>query len=225
MDHLGPAGDFLRVSEHYRRLTDDELIALARQTSELTPMAQNALATEMSQRKLKVPPDEPPAEPVPEPLLPQAESNESDSEEPDPYEEDRQLGQICTVWSLADALQVQQLLDGGDIPFFMGEEMATRAERVTSNFADGVSVQVMNIGVPWARTALQYYEPANDPEPKVEEVPEEIPVRCPKCHSTEVVFEELVPVAAAEAGNVPPRFKWVCDSCGHEWEDDGVAKE
>lgn len=225
MDHLGPAGEFLRISEHYRRLTDTELLVLSRQASELTPMAQDALATEISQRGLKVELEEPPKDSVPEPTPLQSESNEADSSEPDPYEEDRQLVQVCTVWSLADAFQVQELLERAGIPFFMGQEKATSADKVTSNFADGVGVGVMSVGVPWAQTALQYYEPANAPEPMVEEAPDEIPVRCPKCHSTEVVFEQLVPAPAAEADRSPPKYKWMCDSCGHEWEDDGIAKE
>lgn len=224
MSHLGPAGEFLRISEHYRRMTDGELLALASQTSELTPMALDALATEMSQRRLKAPPEEPAAVPLPEPRPLEAESNESGSDEPDPYDEDRSLVQICEVWSVDDALQVQQLLDGADIPFFMGEERATRVDRVTSNFAAGVSVGVMRVGVPWAQAALQHYEPANAPEPHAEEVPDEVPVRCPKCHSTEVVFEQLVPAPAAEADRSPPKYKWTCDSCGQEWEDDGIAK-
>jgi len=43
-------------------------------------------------------------------------------------DEDPELVEICTVWSLADALQLQTLLDRAGIPFFMGPEKATAME-------------------------------------------------------------------------------------------------
>jgi len=54
----GPAAESLRIAEHYRQLTDDELIELAQHPSELTEMAHAALRQEISSRKLTVPPVE-----------------------------------------------------------------------------------------------------------------------------------------------------------------------
>lgn len=219
MENFGPAGEFHHISEHYRRLSDDELLDLARQPSELTEIAQQVLASEISQRRLKVEPEKP-APPRPQVWTP-PETPEAD----DPYDEDRRLVTLCTVWSLADALQVQNLLDTAAIPFFMGRERATSVDAVTSNFAEGVGVAIMNIGLPWAREVMQHYEPINDQTPKeeTEEGAKKLLARCPKCHSTEVVFEEL---AAPAAGKPSPQvFKWICDSCGHEWEDNGILKE
>jgi DNA-directed RNA polymerase subunit M/transcription elongation factor TFIIS len=195
-------------------MTDGELLVLARQSGELTPAAQEALANEMALRRLKLEPEEPdpPPEPPPEP------------EEPSPFDEDRQLVDIATVWSLADAQQLQTLLDTAGIPFFMGAEKATNADAVTSNFAEGVSVQIMQVGVPWARQAMQDYAPVSDPVPKPSEETE-APVRCPKCNSPEVIFEELVPAPTEAAAKSTQKYKWVCDSCGNEWEDDGVVNE
>ena|SRR5579864_2080098 len=215
MDNLGPAGEFLRISEHYRRMSDEELLAIARENSDLTTYAQQALANELSQRRLKVPPDEPPAPRYPVPA--------ADPDNPSSYDEDRQLVTICTVWSLSDALQVQTLLDRAGIPFYMGKEMATAVDAVTSNFADGVGVAIMNVGLPWARQAMQNYEPKNDPTLKEPPETDATPVRCPKCHSEEVIFEELIEAGAVSTSS--PKFKWTCDSCGHEWEDDGVVEE
>jgi DNA-directed RNA polymerase subunit M/transcription elongation factor TFIIS len=217
MENLGPAGDFLRISEHYRGLSDGELLDLARQPSELTDMAAQALANEMSHRGLKAPPQAPPTRP-------QVWTPPEIFDPNDPYGEDRELVTICTVWSLADALQVQGLLDTAGIPFFMGPEKATGVDAVTSNFAAGVEVRVMSVGIPWARQAMQYYEPVNDQTPKEEkEAGGELSVRCPKCHSTEVVFEETIPASTDKPS--PQTYKWICDSCGHQWEDDGVLKE
>jgi len=181
----------------------------------LTDVAQEALNGEISQRKLNVQPEAPPAPPEPE--------TPSDS----PYDDDRKLVEIATVWSLADALQLQRLLDVAGIPFFMGQEKATGVDAVTSNFVNGVSVQIMNIGIPWAREVLQNYAPENEPDEEKgkEEEPSELLVSCPRCHSTEVVFDDLVGEAETGPNASAPQFEWTCDSCGHKWKDDGVVKE
>jgi DNA-directed RNA polymerase subunit M/transcription elongation factor TFIIS len=233
MEALDPAEEWRYISERYRQMSDEELLALAPQSSELTHVAQQALAVEMSRRGLKLQPEEPalPPEPEPDPDSPYADS---------PYAKDRELVEIRTVWSLSDALQLQSLLDGAGIPFFMGPEKATSAGAVTSNFANGVSVKIMSVGVPWARQAMMHYTPENEPAPTPQEELSEPVVRCPKCHSEEVVFDGLIgdgqindgqisddldgePRAAS--GNSQPKFGWTCDSCGHRWKDDGIVDE
>jgi hypothetical protein len=244
MENLGPAGEFLRISEHYRRLADDELLTLARQKDELTELAQQALDNEMAHRRLKLEPQEaPPAAPEPpkreavvffdgtqprgtqpDGAEPKGSDDSEDDSYNDPYKEDRMLVDFCTVWSLRDALQLQNLLDAAGIPFFMGEEKATSAANVTSNFAKGVTVQIMRIGIPWARQAAQNYIPINDQSPKEEnDKLDELPVQCPRCHSAEVVLEEAI--APNEERAASQRFEWRCDSCGSRWEDDGILKE
>ena len=234
MQTLDPAGEFLRVSEHYRQMSDAELLILAGQSSELTELAQQALASEISHRRLKVQPENPPTRPAAPPREGSAGSDwqstkpglpPASSEVPDPYSEERKLVELCNVWSLSDALQVQTLLDRAGIPFFMGSEKATGVDGVTSNFATGVSVKIMQIGMPWATQAMQNYTPANEPAPKHHEQRHELPVRCPKCNSAEVIFEGLITEPTGAAANSSPKYKWVCDSCGCQWEDDGIAEE
>jgi DNA-directed RNA polymerase subunit M/transcription elongation factor TFIIS len=205
-----PAAEWQQLSERYRQMNDDDLLALARQSFKLTDVAQQTLASEMSIRRLKLRPEEVPTPPIPSP---QAESV---------YDEDRELVEIRTVWSLADAIQLQALLDRAGIPFFLGPEKATDVGELTSNFSKGISVQVMNIGL-WARQALMNYTPANEPPPEPEEELGDVAVRCPKCHSTEVIFDRLVD-EATNAPDASPKFEWTCDSCGHRWEDDAVEK-
>jgi DNA-directed RNA polymerase subunit M/transcription elongation factor TFIIS len=219
MQTLDPAGEWLRLSEHYRQLSDDELVGLARQTSELTDDAQQALAQEIANRRLKIPPEESVAPSSPEPQPDSTEDGES------PYAEDRELVVICTVWSLADARKVQRLLDTAGIPFFMGPEKATCVEAVTSNFVNGLSVQIMQVGVPWARQVLQQYFPADEPPEEKADESDNLAIHCPKCHSTEVVFEDLDRGPKNSEGTPLSKFKWTCDSCGHEWEDDGIVTE
>src|SRR5271156_3726301 len=116
---------------------------------------------------------------------------------------------------MRDALKVQTSLDGVGIPFFMGKEKATGADGVTSNFSSGVGVLIMQIGMPWARAAMQHYEPEDDPNPKEIEEPGEITVRCPKCHSAEVVFEGGTSTLIVATDDSSQKYKWTCDSCGH----------
>lgn len=197
----------MRLSEHYRQMSDGELLILLRQKSELTDLAQQALQQEISRRDLKLTQNaavktrpEPPPNPV--------------------YDEDRQPVEIATVWSLSDALQLQWLLDRAGIPFFMGDEKATGVDTVTSDFGQGISVKVMSIAIPWVQGVMQAYEPKDDRTPKAEEMGE-APMRCPKCHSEEVVLEQMVPDVD---GREEARYEWTCDACGYQWVDDGIVE-
>jgi DNA-directed RNA polymerase subunit M/transcription elongation factor TFIIS len=234
MVQVHAAGEWLRLSEHYRGMTDGELIAIAPDRSKLTEVAQQILAQELSQRKLKGEPEEQPTglqgttrtavAGTPRKAGDSANAGDpdaADSDVVDPYAEDRELFEICTVWSLRDALQVQSMLDTAGIPFFMGEEKATGVDSVTSNFSQGVSVKIMRIGWPWAQQALQYHEPKDVPESEKQQPDwdEEVEVRCPSCRSKDILFEKLV----ESANGVPPKFKWTCKVCGYEWQDNGVA--
>jgi DNA-directed RNA polymerase subunit M/transcription elongation factor TFIIS len=216
METLDPARESLRLAERYRQMSDEELISLTRQTPELTDLAQQALAAEISRRRLKRQAEESSAPPVPE--LP---TDSAEVDDPS-YAEERELIEISTVWSLADALQLQMLLDTAGIPFYMGREKATRVDAVTSNFADGVSVHIMRVGMSWARQAIQHYTPTAAPAEANDEEAGDFVIRCPKCHSTEVIFDRLVIEPTDTGGKSEAKYLWTCDSCGHEWEDDGI---
>ena len=242
MDTRDPAGEFLRITERYRQMSDSELLVLIPQSSELTPLAQQALASEVRSRGLKVEVEDEGASALsPAPFKPAAtffaqespqlgeaaedSSNADASSDDSAYEEDRKLVELCTVWSVRDALKVQRILDVAAIPFFMGAEKATGVEAVTSSFANGVGVQIMRIGMPWARAAMQYYEPEDDPTPKQTEELDELVVRCPQCHSVEVVFEGGTSTLVVATDDSSQKYRWSCDSCGNQWEDDGLAEE
>ena len=242
MGSIHAAGEWLRLSEHYRQMTDGELIAIARDRSQLTEIAQQILAQELSQRKLKVEPEKRRGEPGtrdqdaprnPHPnVANNAPSRSGTRTHPvgdtgasayvgDPYAEDRKLVELLTVWSLRDARQVQSMLGGAGIPFFMGEEKATDVDSVTSNFSAGVTVKVMRIAWPWGLQALAHYEPKDVPEWEKWEWEKEVAVRCPSCRSKDIVFEELVKTA----NGASPKYRWTCSVCGNQWQDDGVATE
>lgn len=203
--------EWLRLSAHYRAMTDGELIAIARQSSKLTEIAQQVLASEVSHRQLLIPSEE-----EPQPAPPPEPSPDS------PYAEDRELIEICTVWSISDALQLQWLLDRAGIPFFMGPEKATGVDAVTSDFTKGVAVQIMRIGFYWASQAMRDYFPKDEPASEAVEIPDTA-VCCPVCRSQDVIFKSLASPPESTAPSVQ-RFEWTCDNCGHQWQDDGIAK-
>ena len=84
----------------------------------------------------------------------------------------------------------------------------------------------MRVGWPWAWEAMQNYFPKDEPpEEKIDWESFKAEVRCPRCRSTDVIFERFTGRLEDADGKPVPKFKWHCDSCGKEWEDDGVAKD
>lgn len=233
----GPAAESLRIAEHYRQLSDGELIDLAQHPSELTEMAQAALQQEISSRRLKVPAVEEQREAN---WTPPDDSDTDDS----PYAEERKLVGLTTVWSRRDAEQLQGILVQAGIPFCIGPEKATSADDVRSNFSDGLEVQVMKAAFPYVHSCLRHFEPQDEPPGEKVEDDRDLAVHCPKCHSTDVVFEHLSgdrriaddseeddseEMNADEVENEPAttsrKFDWTCASCGYKWEDDGVESQ
>ncbi len=234
MSTLDPAGEFLRIAERYRQMSDSELRLLMPQLSDLTPLAQQALASEIRNRGLK--PEDTPEPHKPEPgdyylptpaanAIANRDVNEDDSGDEDAYQDDRELVDFVTVYSLRDAVQVQSLLDRAGIPFVLGPEKATRAEAATSNFSNGVSVQVMRIGTPWAAQAMQYYEPADEPPAEPEDSLEPVDLSCPNCHSNDITLQNVISNPSPADNNATQQFQWICDACGNRWEDDGTVRE
>lgn len=231
----GPAAESLRIAEHYRQLSDGELVDLAQHPSELTEMAQAALQQEISSRKLKVPPAEDPRENNWAPPV----GDESDDS---PYAEERRLVGLTTIWSRRDAEQLQGILLQAGIPFCIGPEKATSVDEVHSSFTDGLEVQVMKAAFPYVHSCLRHFEPQDEPpEEKVEEDPD-LAVHCPKCHSTDVVFEHLAGAQGSEeegadseqteaedvenqSDTVARKFDWTCAACGCKWEDEGIESK
>ena len=216
MNEIDRVAEWRQVTEHYRALSDDELVAIARQKDDLTDVAQQALAAEILHRKLEIPREEPEEEleVLPDPEL-----------DPDsPYAEDRELVVIETVYSLRDALQLQSLLAEDGIPFYIGQENATSVDAVKSKFANGVEVKIMRIGLAFATRARIHFHPQDDPgrDEREGEI-QAVSVSCPKCKSEDVTLEEAERGAANP--EVATKYEWSCNACGYHWEDAGVIGE
>src|SRR6185312_7531637 len=112
---------------------------------------------------------------------------------------------------------------------------------VRSSFSDGLEVRVMKAAFPYVQSCLRHYEAQDEPpEEKIDDDPE-LAVHCPKCHSTDVVFEHLAGAHGSEEendseeddpdegesdpGSSSRKFDWTCVACGNKWEDDGVESK
>ncbi len=195
--------------EAYAGMGDEELSSLAEQAYELTDLARQALQAEIKARSLDV-------------SLVETSPNapESAAKEPrgdlDPAELD--LLPINRVWEADEAREIMKALYEAGIPAYLGPEYVEDVGDFRGNFVAGVDIQVRTVDQQRALAALAAVSPKTGD--KTED--ESYAVHCPECDSGEVVFEELV--AAASDSTAAQKFHWRCDSCGHEWEDDGVEE-
>lgn len=94
---------------------------------------------------------------------------------------------------------------------------------ITPGYERGVELKIRAVDQQRASHAF-----AMAPRPEGEEPPdpradEDYEVRCPKCHSTEVVFEGLEKDSPKES-DFDATYQWSCDACGYAWKDDGVEQ-
>ncbi len=119
MHSLDPAGEFLRISEHYRSLSDGELIVLAQHPSELTDVARQALANEISHRRLTVPPATTRLSATARSRLLKSRIPTTRPMTPLTWKTGKLVRDLHGL-ERAGCPQVQNLLDSAGIPFFMG---------------------------------------------------------------------------------------------------------
>ena len=216
-----PATQWRDLTEHYRRLTDDELIDIAQDSADLTDTAQQVLKQEISSRGLNLEPAK-----EPDPPEPEMNSDDSDPDTPDPYAEDCALVDLCDVWSIADALKLQAILVTASIPFYIGPEKAQSVDAITSNFTGGLTVKVMRIGKPYASAAMQSYSPADAPADEDAGDIDSLAIHCPKCHSEDVTLVDDKTHDQIDDTNErvesASKFHWNCDACGNDWIDEGI---
>ena len=194
------------LEETYSGMSDEELCSLAEKAYELTDLAKQALTAQLSARNLNVALGEQAA-------APQA-NEEGDL---DPQELD--LVSVARVWDADEAGRVMNPLYEAGIPAYLGPDNVDKVNDFHSAFDSGVEVKVRSVDEQRAIRAMSVASSQSENEP-VEEKP--CVVLCPACKSDEVVFEELVGTASASGAAAAQKFRWKCDACGHEWEDDGI---
>jgi DNA-directed RNA polymerase subunit M/transcription elongation factor TFIIS len=199
------------LEETYGQMSNEELRDLADGAYELTDIAKQALQAQISSRGLQV-------------ALREQPIDAPDSQETEPTGDfdpaELSLVSVAQVWDAAEARRLMGALHEAGFPAYLGPENLENVDDFHSGFENGVEVRVRDVDQQRAFHALSRLRPDKDDNNPQED--EEYVARCPKCHSDQIVFEELVAAAAVSGSASAQKFRWHCDACGHEWEDDGV---
>jgi DNA-directed RNA polymerase subunit M/transcription elongation factor TFIIS len=202
--------EWRRLTDQYSAMSDDELEAVANDGWELTDVAQQTLQSEISSRGLKIQ-----LKAAPPPSQPPEPSEAADDFDP----ADLDLVVAQRAWDLSAARQTKDTLDAAGIPSYLGPDNLVSVGQLTLDSAGGVDIKVRDVDHQHALQALAKSAPSGTQAEEPDYV-----ARCPKCHSSEIVFQSL----DAEPGPGTPsgsKFNWSCDACGYTWKDDGIEQE
>jgi hypothetical protein len=192
-----------RLEELYGSLENGELEEIAGDAGSLTPVAREALRSEMLSRGMEAPPANAGA----------AETPASKDEAPSPV-------MIARYGGVPEALVAKSMLDSAGIESFLGDENLVRLDWFYSNLVGGIKLMVREEDAETARAVLE----RNIPEKlEVAGVGEYEQPSCPKCGSLDVSFDGLDKRVAYTGFflGVPIHLKHKggkCHACGHEWE-------
>ncbi len=185
----------------YARMSEAELLGVARAYATLTDQAQCDLRAEFQKRGLEPP------------LL-------DESEEP----AGAALVTIRRYRDLSEAIVARSLLESAGIHVELRDENLIRLDWQVSNFIGGLRLQVYAPDVLEATELLD--QSVVDPVPFAADDDFEQP-HCPHCGSTEITFEGASRAAALTslyllAVPLPTgRETWLCSVCGTRWTDTG----
>ena len=201
------------LAEAYAVMSNEELSSLAEHAYELTDLARQALQAEIKARGIT-------ANLVETSSIPPESADEAPRGDLDPEELD--LMPLNRVWEPIQARDIMKTLYEAGVPAYLGPDNAENIEEFRGNFEVGVDIRVRAVDRNRALTVLAASSPKNDDHNATEK---ETPLpHCPSCNSEEIVFVELVPAPATADSPQADKFRWRCDACGHEWEDDGIEE-
>jgi DNA-directed RNA polymerase subunit M/transcription elongation factor TFIIS len=218
MKSLDQQEQWRHFTDTYRQMTEEELGRVAEDAFDLVPTAREALQTVISERGLKTQlAAAPPLSHPPESSDGKGFSDDSeDSEDPD-----YKLVCVRTVRTESEAKQLKALLDANFIASCLGSENIVDLEDFKGSFDGGVELKVHALNIRRALAALALLAPEEEEEDPDEDA--EYAVTCPKCDSQEVTLNNAAPETAIQSADA--KFNWICDACGHEWTDEGIAQK
>jgi DNA-directed RNA polymerase subunit M/transcription elongation factor TFIIS len=228
METIDRAAEWRRLKDVYAQMSDDELAVVAGECYQLTDLAKQALEAETGRRglglKLASTPPEP--EDSGNRNVSADDNGEDDEQDGDFGPESLDLVPLCRVWDVVEARSVKGVLDGAGIPSFLGDDNLENVDNYKGSFEGGLDLKVRGVDQSWASRTLANNrpKPLEQDSAGSESDQAEYAIKCPKCRSTEVVFEGR---DGEQTGNAAfnAKYKWSCDSCGHEWEDDGIEQQ
>jgi hypothetical protein len=183
------------LMQTYSGLSDEELLTLARHSSELTEPARAALNEQMVRRGLDI--------------------NLADDEEPASPE----AGDLLTVRQFRDlpeALLAKGMLESAGITCFLHDDNMVRMDWLISNLLGGIKLLVRAQDLDLAEEILQEPIPESF---EIEGVGNYEQPRCPNCNALDITLQALnKPIAYTSAYIGLPlpigRDLWKCEACG-----------
>src|SRR5260370_5583766 len=203
MGQIDEQRDRKRLAELYAVMEKGELEEVAGEADSRTPVAREALRSEMLSRGMEARPANAGA----------AETSASKDEAPRPV-------MIARYGGVPEALVAKSMLDSAGIESFLGDENLVRLDWFYSNLVGGIKLMVREEDAETARTLLE----KNIPEKlEVTGVGRDGKPPSPKCGSLDVSLDGLdkriaytgfflsVPIHVNHKGGT-------CHACGHDWE-------
>ncbi|HXC97268.1 MAG TPA: hypothetical protein VNU92_16320 [Edaphobacter sp.] len=197
---IGDAAGYQELVALYRGYGDEELIALSRNSSDLTEMAQEVLRSELARRGLKIAAVEKKRETL---VL-----TDDDLADMRSYAELAPEECIFDFESEREASAAYYALTGQGIEAIVVSQNKAKFD----NCGPRVVVKPMDA----KRAAEILSAPSSETlTGAAEESPGEYDVpRCPACGGEEIVLESVDPVN-----------QWLCDGCGHTWLEEPVSQD
>jgi ribosomal protein S27E len=198
MEYIDQAEELRRCRELYAQMSEVELQALAEKFDDLREFAQQALRAEFSKRGLQMR-----AQPAPwHEILP----DEND---------------LVNCYRAGDSLAarlVMNLLDSFGIRSCLFGDFGENLQRLYPVHDTGGMIKVLQRDAERARELMALYFPQGKGENA------DYAVRCPRCRSSDVIFQSLEAEAPKRAGSAS-KFNWTCGGCGNQWKDDGIEEK
>jgi len=191
-----------RLRKLYADMGDGELEALADEAYTLTDIARQTLLAELSSRGMHV-------------ALRDAPAPRNSFNMPD-----LNLVVYRRVADLAEARWLKNILENAGVASCLGPDNLYNLDEFRSSFTGGVDLKILERDLQTAAAATRGLYPP-DPADELDDIA--CDARCPKCHSSEIVFEGREAEPGADP-DLDSKFNWSCDVCGHHWQDDGIAQ-
>ncbi len=229
-----PIQEWRRLTEHYRRMTDEELRGLAFDFANLTDTARQVLRGEMRSRGLGDPQSMSGAPQTaggartafaPEPIFEQAATSRSafghvpglvpdapDSGNEDGPHEYTWKTVLCQCETSEQAWQLCEALKKAGIESWI--ENATRYSPYADLDMTNPRVLVAADQIDGARTIAAQPIPPEIVQASRVKAPEFTPPRCPRCGAEDPVLED-----------VDPSNSWRCEQCDAEWTESAESAE
>jgi hypothetical protein len=190
------------LANSYTRMSESELIDLARSYDSLTESAQIALRAEFAKRHL-----DPPT--IDEPENPNASGPNFIT--------------VRRYRDLSEAIVARSLLQSAGIRAYLRDENLVRLEWQISNFVGGIRLQVERADETAAAELLTQPIPDKVPFDDQDEFDQPL---CPRCGSSDITFQGSsrgAALASLYLLSLPlPLGKetWLCNACDARWTDD-----